>query len=82
MQSFYQQLLAALPVVQAQPGSWQLLQAIPAWEGNWTWESFIGYTWQSIAGAHWLAVVNYSPHQSQSYIKLPITVAWAPLLAA
>jgi hypothetical protein len=64
-----------LPVVQAQPGAWQLLETLPAWEGDWTWESFIGYTWQSIANAHWLAVVNYSPHQSQSYVRLPISAA-------
>ena len=75
LHSFYQRLLAALPVVQAQPGAWRLLQTLPAWEGDWTWESFIGYTWQSIAGAHWLAVVNYSPHQSQSYVRLPISAA-------
>ena len=71
LQSFYQRLLAALPVTQAQPGTWQLLKPAPAWDGNWTWDGFIGYSWQSAAGNHWLAAINYSPHQSQCYFRLP-----------
>jgi glycosidase len=72
LQSFYQQLLAALPVSEAQPATWQLLKPIPAWEGNWTWDGFIGYTWLSAAGARWLAVINFSPHKSQCYFSLPL----------
>jgi hypothetical protein len=72
LQNFYQRLLAALPVVQPQPDAWQLLTPMPAWEGNWTCDGYIGYSWQSASGKHWLALVNYSPHQSQCYFCLPI----------
>jgi hypothetical protein len=72
LQSFYQRLLAALPVTLAQSGTWQLLKPTSAWEGNWTGEDFIGYTWQNVTNKHWMAVINYSSHQSQCHMKLPI----------
>jgi hypothetical protein len=72
LQAFYHRLLAALLVTSPLPDTWQLLTPAPAWDGNWTWEGFIGYTWQSTAGKYYLMVVNYSPHQSQCYFSLPI----------
>lgn len=72
LHNFYHRLLAGITAAQAQPGAWQIAKAAPTWDGNWTWEGFIGYTWQGTAGKHWLAVVNYSPHQSQCFLNLPL----------
>ena len=72
LQGFYHRLLVALPVTGPLVDTWQLLKPAPAWDGNWTWEGFIGYAWKSTAGKHFLVVVNYSPHQSQCYFSLPI----------
>ena len=72
LQAFYHKLLQALQISGAQPGSWQLLTPASAWEGNWTWDGFIAYAWQDADAKHWLAVVNYSPHQSQCYLRLPL----------
>jgi hypothetical protein len=75
VQSFYRRLLAALAVAQPQPGSWQLLEPSPAWQGNPTWDDFIGYLWQGAGGKTWLAVINYAPHQSQAYLSFPMPAA-------
>jgi hypothetical protein len=72
VQSFYRRLLAALQVAQPQPGSWRMLAPSPAWEGNRTWDGFIGYLWQGADGKHWLAAINYSPHQGQAYMNIPL----------
>ncbi len=71
LSAFYQRLLGCL----AQPifhlGTWQLVEARPAWEGNWTWEGYIGFAWHGPANERMLVVVNYSPHQSQCLLTLP-----------
>lgn len=68
---FYDRLLTVLrqPVVRS--GSWQLLECAPAWEGNWTWDCFIAFAWQDSGGERILVTVNYAPHQSQCYLRLP-----------
>jgi hypothetical protein len=69
--AFYQRLLAVLrqPVVRS--GRWQLLECVPAWAGNGSNEAFIACAWQAEDGARLLATVNYAPHQSQCYVRLP-----------
>jgi hypothetical protein len=42
-----------------------------AWEGNWTWECYLGFAWQGPDGERLLVVVNYAPNQSQCYVRLP-----------
>jgi hypothetical protein len=54
-------------------GQWQLLECIPAWEGNWTWDCFVAFAWQDLDGERLLAAVNYAPNQSQCYVRLPFT---------
>jgi len=67
----YETLLAVLrrPVVRS--GEWQLLECIPAWEGNWTVDCFIAFAWQGPDGERLLVTVNYAPNQSQCYVRLP-----------
>ena len=52
-------------------GRWQLLESLPAWDGNWTSDCFVGFTWQATDSQRLLIVVNYAPNQSQCYLRLP-----------
>jgi glycosidase len=67
---FYQRLMAVLGSPVLREGEWSLLEAKPAWDGNWTWDSFVSFAWQG-DGARLLVVVNYASHQSQCWLELP-----------
>lgn len=70
LQAFYHQLLTCLQLPIVRQGNWQLADSLPAWDGNWTADDIIAFHWQD--GIHRLLVaVNYAPHQSQCYVKLP-----------
>jgi Alpha amylase, catalytic domain len=73
LREFYDGLLAVLrePVVRS--GQWQLLQCLPAWEGNWTWDCFLAFAWQHGDGTRLVVAINYAPNQSQCYVRLPFT---------
>jgi glycosidase len=68
---FYDQLLAVLRHSAVRDGQWQLLECVPAWEENWTWDCFLAFAWQGENGERLLAVVNYAPNQSQCHVRLP-----------
>ncbi len=57
------------PVVR--DGEWQLLDCVPAWDGNWTNECFVAYGWQGTDGELLLVAVNFAPNQSQCRLSLP-----------
>jgi hypothetical protein len=69
--AFYQRALAGLRQPVVRDGQWRLLECAPAWEGNWTWDAFIAFAWQGPGGEWLLGAVNYAPHQSQCYVRLP-----------
>jgi hypothetical protein len=71
---FYNRLLAVLRRPAVRDGQWELLECVPAWEGNWTWDCFLAFSWQSRGpdGERLLVVVNYAPNQSQCYLRLPL----------
>src|SRR5262249_4653468 len=73
LKRFYKGLLSVLnhPVVRS--GQWQLLECVPAWEGNWTRDCFVAFPWESRAGERLLVAVNYAPNQSQCYVRLPFS---------
>jgi glycosidase len=71
IKSFYPQLLSLLKNSIFRDGNWQLLESVPAWEGNGTWDSFIVFAWTGNSGEHMLIAVNYSPHDGQCYARLP-----------
>ncbi|MFZ1933823.1 MAG: alpha-amylase family glycosyl hydrolase [Thermoguttaceae bacterium] len=73
LQEFYQRLLALLrePVVRG--GRWQLLECMPAWDGNWTWDCFVAFAWQGPDEERLVVAVNYAPNQSQCRLRLPFT---------
>src|SRR4029453_16003303 len=70
-QKFYLRLLTVLPPPPVRDGQWRLLECVPAWDGNWTWDGFIVWSWEGPGGQRRLVAVNYSGNQAQCYVRLP-----------
>jgi len=68
---FYDRLLELISQPVVREGGWRLLECVPAWEGNWTWDCFIVSFWEAPDGHRWLIAVNYADNQSQCYVRLP-----------
>lgn len=77
---FYDRLLAVLRQPAVRSGEWRLLECVPAWDGNWTWECYVAFIWQAADGARLLVAVNYAAHQSQCRVRLadltPVDRQW------
>ncbi|MFM0126048.1 alpha-amylase family glycosyl hydrolase, partial [Paraburkholderia sp. RL18-101-BIB-B] len=71
LQRFYQNLMAVLRQPVFRDGAWNLLECVPAWEGNRTSDCFIAWSWQRADGERRLVAVNYADNQSQCYVRLP-----------
>ena len=71
LERFYERLLAVLRNPGVRNGEWKLLDCVPAWDGNWTWDCFLAFAWQGAGGERLLVTVNYAPNQSQCYVRLP-----------
>jgi hypothetical protein len=71
LKHFYDRLLGVLRQSAPRDGHWQLLECVPAWEGNWTWDCFLAFAWKDANGQRLLVTVNYAPNQSQCYVRLP-----------
>jgi hypothetical protein len=71
IQEFYNKLIRVLKGILFRDGRWVLLQCIPAWDGNDTWDSFVVFLWEAGDDDRALVCVNYSPHDSQCYVPLP-----------
>ena len=67
---FYEQLLAVVRKTTVRDGEWRLLECVPAWDGNWTWDGFLACGWQRDR-ARVLVVVNYAGNQGQCYVRVP-----------
>jgi hypothetical protein len=52
-------------------GQWRLLECVPAWEGNGTWDGFLAWCWEAPDGQRRLIAVNYAGNQGQCYVQLP-----------
>jgi hypothetical protein len=72
LQQFYERLLPVLHQPVVRNGRWRLLECRPAWDRNWTSESYVAFLWEAPANAPLLVAVNYAPHQSQCYVRLPL----------
>ena len=68
---FYDRLLPVLRLPVVRDGQWQLLECAPAWDGNGSSDAFIAYAWQDSGSSRLLVAVNYAPHSSQCYVRLP-----------
>jgi len=73
LRSFYDRLLAVLRQPVVRDGRWRLLECVPAWEGNPTWDGFIAWAWEGTDGQRRLIAVNYSGNQGQCYVRLPFS---------
>jgi hypothetical protein len=73
LQQFYDRLLSVLRLAALREGHWQLLECVPAWEANWTWDGFLAFAWQGSSGNRLLVTVNYAANQGQCYVRLPFT---------
>ncbi len=73
LQSFYASLLGCLGNAGVRRGMWTLLDCRPAWDGNWTHDSFIAQGWRGDLGERLIVVVNFAHHQSQCYVSLPFS---------
>jgi glycosidase len=73
LEQFYDRLLTVLRQPVVRDGQWQLLECVPAWEGNWTWDCFLAFAWQGTDGDRLLVTVNYAANPSQCYVRLPFT---------
>ncbi len=71
LRQFYDRLFDILRRPVLREGQWQLLEGTPAWDGNWTHDSFVAFAWQRQYDERLLVAVNYSPHQSQCRLRLP-----------
>jgi Alpha amylase, catalytic domain len=77
LSAFYQRVLNVLRVPAVRRGQWQLLECLPAWEGNWTSDCFVASAWDDTDRQRLLTTVNYAANQSQCYLRLP----WSDLHA-
>ena len=69
---FYESLLAILRRDVVRNGNWQLLECLPAWNENWTWDCFIAFAWQGSNHELLLVAVNFASNPSQCYVRLPL----------
>ncbi len=69
---FYAALLECLKDPVFREGNWRQLECRPAWEGNWSCDSFVIYAW-SEGSSRRLVIANYSDRASQCYVTLPWT---------
>lgn len=69
--NFYKQLLACVNLSVLRNGVWSLLESLPAWESNWTAQCFVCFAWSELPQDRLLVVVNYAPHRSQCYLRIP-----------
>ena len=70
LKNFYVKLLLVLHQPVFHYGTWQLLECTPAWEGNGTHDNYIAFAWEG-DNKKMVVVVNYAPHNSQCYLRLP-----------
>jgi glycosidase len=71
LNQFYERLLSALGRAAVRDGQWQLVDCVPAWDGNWTWDGFLAFAWQGAGAERLLVTVNYAASQGQCYVRLP-----------
>jgi hypothetical protein len=70
LQRFYDRLLPVLARPSVRRGKWQLLECVPAWDGNWTRDGFVAFAWHD-GDALLIVTVNYAANQGQCYVRLP-----------
>jgi hypothetical protein len=70
---FYERLLGVLRIATLRQGEWRLLECVPAWDGNWTWDCFLAFSWHGPGADRFVVTVNYAGNQSQCFVRLPFS---------
>ncbi|QQX89767.1 alpha-amylase (plasmid) [Cupriavidus necator] len=70
---FYARLLAVLRQPLLRDGNWSLLECVPVWSDNQTSDNFIAFRWVRAPHEWMFVAVNYSPQQSQCFMRTPFT---------
>lgn len=70
---FYARLLAVLRQPLLRDGNWSLLECVPVWGDNTTSDNFIAFRWVGAPHECMFVAVNYSPQQSQCFMRTPFT---------
>jgi glycosidase len=73
LKQFYERLLDVLRRPVLRFGQWRLLECLPAWDGNGSFDALITAIWEDSDGARLLVAVNYASHPSQCYVRLPFS---------
>jgi hypothetical protein len=68
---FYGALLALLRDPLMRAGQWRLLDVVPAWDGNPTFEGFVAFGWR-LGERRLVVAVNLGPTQAQCYLREPL----------
>jgi hypothetical protein len=71
LEQFYDRLIEVLRRPVVREGRWRLLECVPAWEGNESFDSFIAFAWEGSGSTRLLVLVNFAGHASQCYVRLP-----------
>jgi hypothetical protein len=71
LKQFYDRLLNVLRQPPVRQGRWQLLELVPAWDGNGTSDNFIAFAWENDVSKRTIVCVNYAGHPGQCYVRLP-----------
>jgi glycosidase len=69
--AFYERLLAVLRQPVVREGAWRLLECVPAWEGNGSWDGFVAFAWEGPSAERLVVAVNQSPDRGQCFVRLP-----------
>lgn len=72
LQDFYHELLDIIKQPLFRDGQWRMLECVPAWDENGSWDSFVAFAWES-SGRRAIVTVNYAPHSSQCFVRLPFS---------
>jgi glycosidase len=70
--AFYEQLLGVLRRPAVRDGRWQLLECLPAWDGNPSATGFVAFAWE-LDGERLLVAVNQAARRGQCQVRLPFT---------
>jgi hypothetical protein len=71
IEHFYMKLLMECNNPLMKCGEWHCLNCLPAWKENKSNDAFIAHMWVDEHSER-IIVANYSPHQSQCLIKIPL----------
>lgn len=71
LQDFYRELLGVIKQSLFRDGKWRMLECVPAWDANGSWDAYLAFAWEGESGRRALVTVNYAPHSSQCYVRLP-----------